>query len=79
MMSKRDQLEVVVELTVDHKEREVSKRKPANSSGGTDTWNGAPGGGMIRYELNDVLNLTPKTISKARTFRFVPTQVVANL
>jgi hypothetical protein len=47
MMSKRDKLKVVIELTVDHKEREASKRKPANTPDSTNTWNGAPCGGMI--------------------------------
>jgi len=47
MMSKRDKLEVVVELTVDHKEREASKWEPANTPDRTDTWNGAPCGRMI--------------------------------
>jgi hypothetical protein len=47
MMSKRDKLEVVVELTIDHKEREASEWEPANPSDGADTRNGAPCGGMI--------------------------------
>jgi hypothetical protein len=47
MMSKRDKLQVIVELAVDHKEREASKRKPANTLDGTYPWNDAPCRGMV--------------------------------
>jgi hypothetical protein len=47
MMSKRDELQVIIELAVDHKEREVSKWKPANALNTTDSWDDAPCRGIV--------------------------------
>lgn len=79
MMSKRDNLQVIVELPVDHKEGEPSKWKPANTPDGTDPWDDAPRRGKVRNELKDVLNLTPQTVAKTGAFRFVPPKVMTNL
>jgi hypothetical protein len=79
MMRKRDQFQIIVELAIDDKEREASKWKPANALHATDSWDDAACPGMVRDELHDVLNLAPQAVSKARAFRFIPMQVVANL
>jgi len=79
MMSKRDNLQVIVELAIDHKEGKASKWKPANTPDGTDSWNDAACGRIVRNELKDVLNLTPQTVAKTRAFSFVPPKVIANL
>lgn len=79
MMSKRDNLQVIVELAVDHKEGEPSKWKTANTPDGADPLNDAPRRRIVRNEPNDVLNLNPQTVAKSRAFRFVPPKVIANL
>jgi hypothetical protein len=58
-MSKRDQLKVFIELSVDHEKGEAPKWKPANTPGGTNPWNDTPCRRMIRNELKDALNLIP--------------------